>query len=172
MRRHGWGIKSIKYTADRYDGATYINADNNRFDVKIAIPKKLTVYRLYEKENTQDESCVFSYFEKIFGLFALLFGFGFNIALNNQRDVFSIANSSYRNNAHPTQFAYSPFANTAILSVSAVKRISTDSSGGIFLVPRGAFGKSKKSNKSAKNRARILILVIPFIKLCLFLLFF
>ena len=64
MRRHGWGIKSIKYTADRYDGATYINADNNRFDVKIAIPKKLTVYRLYEKENTQDESCVFSYFEK------------------------------------------------------------------------------------------------------------
>ena len=39
-RHHGWGIKSIKYTADRYDGAVYINTDNNWFDIKIAIPKK------------------------------------------------------------------------------------------------------------------------------------
>ncbi|MBE6699564.1 MAG: sensor histidine kinase [Ruminococcaceae bacterium] len=39
-RHHGWGIKSIKYTAHRYDGAVYINADNNWFDIKIAIPKK------------------------------------------------------------------------------------------------------------------------------------
>lgn len=39
-RYHGWGIKSIKYTADRYDGAVYINTDNNWFDIKIAIPKK------------------------------------------------------------------------------------------------------------------------------------
>ena len=37
---HGYGIKSIKYTADRYDGAVYINTDNNWFDIKIAIPKK------------------------------------------------------------------------------------------------------------------------------------
>ena len=37
---HGYGIKSIKYTANRYDGAVYINADNNWFDLKIAIPKK------------------------------------------------------------------------------------------------------------------------------------
>ena len=36
---HGYGIKSIKYTADRYDGAVYINTDNNWFDIKIAIPK-------------------------------------------------------------------------------------------------------------------------------------
>ena len=38
VRNHGYGIKSIKYTADRYDGAVYINADNNWFDIKIAIP--------------------------------------------------------------------------------------------------------------------------------------
>ena len=37
---HGYGIKSIKYTANRYDGAVYINAENNWFDIKIAIPKK------------------------------------------------------------------------------------------------------------------------------------
>lgn len=37
---HGYGIKSIKYTADRYDGAVYINTDNNWFDIKIAIPKR------------------------------------------------------------------------------------------------------------------------------------
>ena len=37
---HGYGIKSIRYTADRYDGAVYINTDNNWFDIKIAIPKK------------------------------------------------------------------------------------------------------------------------------------
>lgn len=37
---HGWGIKSIKYTANRYDGAVYINTDNNWFDIKIAIPKR------------------------------------------------------------------------------------------------------------------------------------
>lgn len=39
-KHHGYGIKSIKYTADRYDGAVHINADNNWFDIKIAIPKK------------------------------------------------------------------------------------------------------------------------------------
>ena len=39
-RHHGWGIKSIKYTADRYDGAVYINTENNWFDIKIAIPKR------------------------------------------------------------------------------------------------------------------------------------
>ena len=38
VRNHGYGIKSIKYTADRYDGAVYINADNHWFDIKIAIP--------------------------------------------------------------------------------------------------------------------------------------
>ena len=37
---HGYGIKSIKYTANKYDGAVYINTDNNWFDIKIAIPKK------------------------------------------------------------------------------------------------------------------------------------
>ena len=39
-KSHGYGIKSIKYTADKYDGAVYINSDNNWFDLKIAIPKK------------------------------------------------------------------------------------------------------------------------------------
>ena len=38
VRNHGYGIKSIKYTAERYDGAIYINAENNWFDIKIAIP--------------------------------------------------------------------------------------------------------------------------------------
>ena len=38
---HGYGIKSIKYTVDRYDGAVYINTDNNWFDIKIAIPKRI-----------------------------------------------------------------------------------------------------------------------------------
>lgn len=37
---HGYGIKSIKYTVDKYEGAVYINTDNNWFDIKIAIPKK------------------------------------------------------------------------------------------------------------------------------------
>ncbi len=37
---HGYGIKSIRYTANRYDGAVYINTDNNWFDIKIAIPQK------------------------------------------------------------------------------------------------------------------------------------
>ena len=39
-KNHGYGIKSIKYTAARYDGAVHINADNNWFDIKIAIPQK------------------------------------------------------------------------------------------------------------------------------------
>lgn len=39
-KHHGYGIKSIKYTADKYDGVVHINADNNWFDIKIAIPKK------------------------------------------------------------------------------------------------------------------------------------
>lgn len=37
---HGYGIKSIKYTVQRYDGAVSINTDNNWFDLKIAIPKR------------------------------------------------------------------------------------------------------------------------------------
>ena len=39
-KQHGYGIKSIRYTADRYDGAVFINTDNNWFDIKIAIPIK------------------------------------------------------------------------------------------------------------------------------------
>lgn len=37
---HGYGIKSIKYTVQRYDGAVYIHTDNNWFDIKIAIPMR------------------------------------------------------------------------------------------------------------------------------------
>ena len=40
---HGYGIKSIKYTAHRYDGAVYINTDHNWFDIKIAIPKPTNI---------------------------------------------------------------------------------------------------------------------------------
>jgi sensor histidine kinase regulating citrate/malate metabolism len=35
---HGYGIKSIKYTASRYDGVVNIQAQNNWFELKILIP--------------------------------------------------------------------------------------------------------------------------------------
>ena len=35
---HGYGIKSIKYTADRYGGAVDIKAEDHWFDLKILIP--------------------------------------------------------------------------------------------------------------------------------------
>ena len=35
---HGYGIKSIKYTANRYDGVVNISAQNNWFELKILIP--------------------------------------------------------------------------------------------------------------------------------------
>ena len=35
---HGWGIKSLKYTASRYDGVVNIKTDNNWFDLTILIP--------------------------------------------------------------------------------------------------------------------------------------
>ena len=37
-RIHGYGIKSIKYTANRYDGVVNITAENNWFELKILIP--------------------------------------------------------------------------------------------------------------------------------------
>lgn len=37
-RFHGYGIKSIKYTVDRYDGVVNINAENHWFELKILIP--------------------------------------------------------------------------------------------------------------------------------------
>ena len=37
-KNHGYGIKSIKYTAERYDGAVYIQTGNNWFDLKVLIP--------------------------------------------------------------------------------------------------------------------------------------
>ena len=49
---HGYGIKSIKYTADRYDGAVYINTDNNWFDMKILIPIKKSENDLQKKDST------------------------------------------------------------------------------------------------------------------------
>ena len=49
---HGYGIKSIKYTADRYDGAVYINTENNWFDMKILIPMKASDPDI--KENKKD----------------------------------------------------------------------------------------------------------------------
>ena len=39
-RSHGYGIKSIQYTAHRYDGAVSINASDHWFDIKIVIPMK------------------------------------------------------------------------------------------------------------------------------------
>jgi LPXTG-motif cell wall-anchored protein len=35
---HGYGIKSIRYTANRYDGAVYINAENNWFGTFSGLP--------------------------------------------------------------------------------------------------------------------------------------
>lgn len=35
---HGYGIKSIRYTANRYDGAVDINVEDRWFDLKILIP--------------------------------------------------------------------------------------------------------------------------------------
>lgn len=35
---HGYGIKSIKYTVNRYDGVVKINSENQWFDLKILIP--------------------------------------------------------------------------------------------------------------------------------------
>jgi sensor histidine kinase regulating citrate/malate metabolism len=35
---HGYGIKSIQYTVNKYDGAVDINAKNNWFDMQILIP--------------------------------------------------------------------------------------------------------------------------------------
>lgn len=35
---HGYGIKSIKYTIDKYGGAVNINTEDNWFDVKMIIP--------------------------------------------------------------------------------------------------------------------------------------
>lgn len=37
-RLHGYGIKSIKYTANRYDGVVNIQAENGWFELKILIP--------------------------------------------------------------------------------------------------------------------------------------
>ena len=37
---HGYGIKSIRYTVNKYDGAVSIDTDNNWFDMKILIPVK------------------------------------------------------------------------------------------------------------------------------------
>ena len=35
---HGYGIKSIRYTVEKYQGAVSISAENNWFDMKILIP--------------------------------------------------------------------------------------------------------------------------------------
>lgn len=37
---HGYGIKSIRYTVNKYDGAVYIDTENGWFDLKILIPLK------------------------------------------------------------------------------------------------------------------------------------
>lgn len=37
---HGYGIKSIRYTVNKYDGAVSIDTKENWFDLKILIPMK------------------------------------------------------------------------------------------------------------------------------------
>ena len=37
---HGYGIKSIRYTVGKYDGAVSIDAKENWFEMKILIPMK------------------------------------------------------------------------------------------------------------------------------------
>ena len=39
---HGYGIKSIRYTVNKYDGAVSIDTKENWFDLKILIPMKKT----------------------------------------------------------------------------------------------------------------------------------
>jgi sensor histidine kinase regulating citrate/malate metabolism len=39
---HGYGIKSIKYTVNKYDGAVNIKAENHWFDMEILIPLPLS----------------------------------------------------------------------------------------------------------------------------------
>lgn len=45
---HGYGIKSIKYTVDKYGGAVHIDAEKQWFDLKILIP-------LFEKRKQLDK---------------------------------------------------------------------------------------------------------------------
>ena len=37
---HGYGIKSIRYTVNKYDGAVDIDTENQWFNLKILIPMK------------------------------------------------------------------------------------------------------------------------------------
>ena len=37
---HGYGIKSIRYIVNKYDGAVYIDTEDQWFDLKILIPLK------------------------------------------------------------------------------------------------------------------------------------
>ena len=37
---HGYGLKSIRYTVNKYDGAVSINTQENWFDLKILIPMR------------------------------------------------------------------------------------------------------------------------------------
>jgi len=39
---HGYGLKSIRYTVNKYDGAVSIDTKENWFDLKILIPMKKT----------------------------------------------------------------------------------------------------------------------------------
>ena len=39
---HGFGLKSIRYTVNKYDGAVSIDTKENWFDLKILIPMKKT----------------------------------------------------------------------------------------------------------------------------------
>ncbi len=37
-RFHGYGFKSLRYTAERYGGSVSVEAENNWFDLKLLIP--------------------------------------------------------------------------------------------------------------------------------------
>ena len=37
---HGYGLKSIRYTVNKYDGAVSIDTKENWFDLKILIPMR------------------------------------------------------------------------------------------------------------------------------------
>lgn len=39
---HGYGLKSIRYTVNKYDGAVSIDTNKNWFDLKVLIPMKQT----------------------------------------------------------------------------------------------------------------------------------
>ena len=46
---HGYGLKSIRYTVNKYDGAVSIDTKENWFDLKILIPASENAQKQIDK---------------------------------------------------------------------------------------------------------------------------